>query len=192
MKNKEIIIISAVILIYTVISFINLGSLKNPQSFWRSEYSSDEVILELEDDYVQKIKFYNGVEAGEYKLYTSLDGSNYIFFEDINKGNCFAWNQIKCDRYFKYIKIEAQSSDKYLGEIAFYDDKGNQIKVSTDNENGKFIIDEQSIVPEKISFMNSTYFDEVYHPNFAYKYVNGMQLYDVHPPLRKINYSFWN
>ena len=43
--KKDKIIMAIITIIYAVFSFINLGSFSNPQTFWKSEYYNDTVIL---------------------------------------------------------------------------------------------------------------------------------------------------
>ncbi|MCM1063503.1 MAG: phospholipid carrier-dependent glycosyltransferase [Eubacterium sp.] len=49
------------------------------------------------------------------------------------------------------------------------------------------LFDEQSLYPERASFRNSMYFDEIYHGRTAYEFLNGLTTYETtHPPLGKI------
>jgi dolichyl-phosphate-mannose--protein O-mannosyl transferase len=47
--------------------------------------------------------------------------------------------------------------------------------------------DEQALVPDTISQLNSMYFDEIYHPRTALEHLNNIYPYEVsHPPLGKL------
>jgi len=47
--------------------------------------------------------------------------------------------------------------------------------------------DEQDTIVDTPSFMNSTYFDEIYFPRTAYENINNLEVYEItHPPLGKI------
>ena len=49
------------------------------------------------------------------------------------------------------------------------------------------LTDEQSLCPDRQSFMNSSYFDEIYHARTAWEHLNGVYPYEItHPPLGKI------
>ncbi|MCG6553519.1 MAG: phospholipid carrier-dependent glycosyltransferase, partial [Candidatus Magnetominusculus sp. LBB02] len=49
------------------------------------------------------------------------------------------------------------------------------------------IVDEQRTVPKVPSYMNSTYFDEIYHARTAYEYLYKLPVYETtHPPLGKV------
>ena len=54
-------------------------------------------------------------------------------------------------------------------------------------ETTSLLLDEQIEVPERRSYMNSTYFDEIYFARTAYEYANNLEAYEwVHPPLGKL------
>lgn len=49
------------------------------------------------------------------------------------------------------------------------------------------LTDEQNVVPLYPSYMNSTYFDEIYHARTAYEHILGLEPYEnTHPPLGKL------
>ena len=52
--------------------------------------------------------------------------------------------------------------------------------------NPEFLIDEQDLIPSSSTFLNSTYFDEIYHARTAYEFIHGLEVYEwSHPPLGK-------
>lgn len=64
MTKNDWVILGIITLIYSIISFINLGSFKNPQTF--VEFREDNgVTLEIEGDakYVSKMRIYTGEET---------------------------------------------------------------------------------------------------------------------------------
>ncbi len=49
------------------------------------------------------------------------------------------------------------------------------------------LFDEHELWTDKYTYMNSTYFDEIYHPRTAYEHLNNVYPYEVsHPPLGKL------
>ena len=49
------------------------------------------------------------------------------------------------------------------------------------------LFDERELWTDKYTYMNSTYFDEIYHPRTAYEHLNNVYPYEVsHPPLGKL------
>lgn len=83
-----------------------------------------------------------------------------------------------------------------LGELALYDQDGvravpdavvaaqpPQAVPSADLA----LFDEQDTIPDKSTWYNSSYFDEIYHPRTAYEHIRGIEPYEVsHPPLGKL------
>ena len=64
MTKNDWIILGIIIFIYSIISFINLGSFKNPQTL--EEFKKDNgVTLEIEGDakYISKMRIYTGAET---------------------------------------------------------------------------------------------------------------------------------
>ncbi|MBR6504614.1 MAG: phospholipid carrier-dependent glycosyltransferase [Clostridia bacterium] len=185
--KKDLIIISIITIIYSIISFINLGSFTDPQTFWNVENVGEYIVLEIEEIEVSKIRHYTGPRFGTYKLYTSNDGEKFEFCTNLEQTSVFAWSDLEVNEKFRYLKIVGQTEDSYLGDIAIYNKNEERVKVYAINQEANLIIDEEKCVPEEISFINSTYFDEIYHPRTAYEYVHGIDVYEwTHPPLGKL------
>lgn len=190
----DYLILGIIVLIYSVLSFINLGSFTNPQTFY--EFKNNEgVVFEFTDlTDVIRIKLYNGEEAGNYELYVSSDNEEYTYIKDIENEGAFAWKEEKVLDRIKYIKLVAKNTPSILGEVVFYDNSKSMIPVkkvtSTIQKKESTInnlIDEKESVPEKISYLNSTYFDEIYFARAAYDYVYNIEVYEwTHPPLGKL------
>lgn len=187
--KKDVILILIITLIYAIVSFINLGTFTNPQTFWKTEYEGDSAIFKIEQGRtnVSKIRFYTGTDFGDYGLYVSYDGINYAEPLKISTEKVFAWQDFGLVGEFEYIKLVGAKSGIYLGEIAFYDEFGNRLNLTPINENSKLILDEQDTIPDEISYLNSTYFDEIYFARTAYEHLHNLPIYEwTHPPLGKL------
>ncbi len=96
----------------------------------------------------------------------------------------------------RYVRITAESAGLTLYEVAFLDEDGAPLPVSGVSQSGQnpesatsaaLLIDEQSAVAPVPSYLNSTYFDEIYHARTAYEHLHGMTAYEwTHPPLGKV------
>ena len=75
-----------------------------------------------------------------------------------------------------------------MKEFALLDSSGNLIEpVSATPSEGQALFDEQQEVPERSSFRNGTYFDEIYHGRTGYEFVHHLNVYEwTHPPLGKV------
>ena len=187
--KKDVILMVIITLVYAIVSFINLGSNTNPQTFWKTENVGDSITFKIEqgDTNVTKIRYYTGVDFGDYSLYVSYNGENYSDPLTIETEKVFAWNDFNLTGNFEYIKIVGEKQGIYLGEIAVYDDEGNILKLTPISENSNLVLDEQNTVPEEISYLNSTYFDEIYFARTAYEHQHNLPIYEwTHPPLGKL------
>ena len=85
-----------------------------------------------------------------------------------------------------YLRLTLTDTDASLIELVFTDADGNITRpVNADSYTTLF--DESTLYPERYSFRNSMYFDEIYHGRTAYEFLNGLPTYEnTHPPLGKI------
>ena len=178
------IIMGIMVLLYGILSFIRLGDTSVPTTYKTFADGEDSVVITLkESSYVGKMRYYVGDGLGNITVSTSIDGKSYDDVTTIDIGGVFYWSDINIDRQTKYIRFSGASSGVVLGEVAFYNTMDDVISV-IDNSN---LTDESNLVPDEISFMNSTYFDEIYYGRSAYEYANGIDAYEwSHPPLGKL------
>ena len=181
-------IIGIMVVVYSIISFINLGSFTNPQTFLEFQYSGEEASFTLaEAKEISHIRMYSGPEVGSYDIFISSDGNNYEQATTVTQNSVFAWNDFQIDKSFQYLKIISKNEGSYVGEIQLYDNYGNKIELTAESETAKLLVDEKDTVPATISYLNSTYFDEIYFARSAYEYVHGIPTVEwVHPPLGKL------
>lgn len=187
---KDYITIFIILLIYGILSFINLGSYENPQSFF-SFKNGDVIIFELEKyDDINHMMIFNGHNNSKYQVYTSMDNKDYTYINEIEGSGAFAWDKKDLLEKAKYIRFNFLN-DSTLGEVAFYNNNGEYINIKSIKNNSKVLniklYDEKEIIPKQISYMNSTYFDEIYFARTAYEYAHNIKTYEwTHPPLGKI------
>ena len=187
--KKDVILILIITLIYAIVSFINLGTFSNPQTFWKTEYAGDFAIFRIEKGKtnVSNLRYYCGADFGEYEFYVSYDGENYADALIVKTDKVFAWHDFGLTGDFEYIKIVGKKQGIYLGEFSIYDEEGNKLNLIPLNENAEIILDEQNTVPNEISYLNSTYFDEIYFARTAYEHLHNLPIYEwTHPPLGKL------
>ena len=183
------IIIGVFVLFYAIISFNNLGTLENPQTFYKFTNAGDEAGIELENniEQISKIRVYSGNETGSYDIFTSNDGENYDFLTTIEQTMAFSWSDFTLDKSFKYLKLVSKDFDTSIGEIQLYDQYGEKVSVVASDDQSEVLLDEKNTVPATISYLNSAYFDEIYFARSAYEYIQGIPTNEwVHPPLGKL------
>ena len=129
----------------------------------------------------------------------------YAIAGDIDKQIIFSnypdilkWFKNNAQITARYAKITLEAPMIYIFEMAFKDTFGNTIpikevipvKVDEDTPY-QLLFDEQETLPESITYMNGTYFDEIYHAGTAWEHINYVDPYETtHPPLGKVIMSW--
>lgn len=189
LHKTDWLIIGVLVLIYGIISFTNLGSLKNPQTFYQFHSVGDEVVFSVGETAqgISKIRMFAGNINGKYDIYGSNDNVTYNYITHVEQGMSFSWDDFEINQDVRYIKIISQEQGVSLGEIQFYDNYGAKITAVAATDQSVELVDEPKMVPATISYLNSAYFDEVYFARSAYEYVHGINAMEwVHPPLGKL------
>lgn len=119
-------------------------------------------------------------------------GSTVSFNQGYN--TVFKWHKITetngatvTGQYFRLTgKPDTSHPPMEMGEMVFYGANGEKLEFHP--QNGAYnLFDEQDLVPEHSTYMDSTYFDEIYHPRTAYENLNHIYPYEAsHPPLGKL------
>lgn len=196
LTKTDLVPILVITLVYGFVAFFNLGSTVNPQTFHRFTSSSPSLVLDLGDVHnITKITHYTGNWHSDkgYRLETSSDGNTWDDREllEQNYAKTFRWiisTYTDPLAEVRFIRITATNTPMELGELALYDEDGPiDTAAFTYSEGAEKLFDEADTVPESSTYLNSTYFDEIYHGRTAYEHLNDMRPYEnTHPPLGKI------
>ncbi len=188
--GAAIIIISAA---YALTSLLNLGGLSNPESFCRfggrGEYAQAEL---AEPRAIGSVVCYTGIHTGNYFIQLSSDGEEW---EDAgiieqNYAELLRWKSIDLYEYAdpetRYFRLIADD-ELWLGELMLYDTDGLPIDGLSYSQGSSTLFDEPETVPQSFSYLNSSYFDEIYHVRTAYEHMEAQEPYEIsHPPLGKL------
>ena len=126
----------------------------------------------VDEDNLLIVEFFDENEESEHTI-------------ELNDCEVFSWHFEPIENIrAKTVKISA-TKELRLMEVAFFDESYNLI--TPDFVSHQFLTDESHTVPDSENFLNSAYFDEVYHARTAYEFINGQDVYEwTHPPLGKI------
>ena len=206
MEKSDITPLAIITVVFSVLAFFRLGDTVAPQSFFQFTRYDKELTLEL--DYPEKISslmYYTGLFTGHYTLEFSADGSSWIeqlsmevdYYEKtptpaMNQphSNLFKWRiaSLNADNpAVRYIRITAMQTPIELGELAVFGEDGRLIPTPRLSiPRASVLFDEQELIPDRPSFMNSMYFDEIYHGRTALEHLRSIRPYErTHPPLGK-------
>jgi len=207
MVRIDYIIMAAVTLLYSGVALFNLGDMRAPETYWESLNSGTGFTVAFDEDtYVSEIKWFTGCYE-ERKVtmttqyYNSADPAggidpNNVQTESLNLFSVFAWHSQRVDDTVHSMTFVTSQDKIRINELVFLDADGNPITpVSVEAVGGALkleaLFDEQDIVPELISYKNSSYFDEIYHARTAYEFIEGLYPYETtHPPLGKVFISW--
>lgn len=188
LNRLDLIIMFVLMVGYGILSLYHLGDFRVPETYYDFEKSGNSVELKLsEESNISKIRYYTGYNIGSFLMLTSLDGVEYEELSSFSTNSVFSWEDYVVDVNAKYIKFVSEDDNECLGDVQFYDETDNKLMAFRVNDNGKELIDELYMVPDNISYLNSSYFDEVYFVRSAYEYIHGISNYEwTHPPLGKL------
>ncbi len=192
LNRNDFIIIGVLTVIYAAIAFFSLGDKEAPQTLWRPNPQEEAIVYFGETKSLSQLQLFNGPRQEKiFEVYTSLNGEEWVKVDqekDFSTGSVFAWHQLDLYVEASYIKIVPRDSQLMLNEVAFRDELNRIIPIKAVNKpEANTLFDEQHLVPAKPTYMNGTYFDEIYHARTAYEFIHKLEVYEwTHPPLGKV------
>lgn len=189
LSKKDFIILGILVVFYLIISFYHLGTLNSPKTYYNFKTEGEVVSVYLSNGSqdISKIRYYTGAETGTFSVIVSNDGDTYQEIATLEEKSVFAWEDLEVDANFKYLKFVSKTDGSYIGEIQLYNKYGEKVLAQAMDEQSMVLVDEMDTVPAQISYLNSTYFDEIYFARSAYEYIHGINAMEwVHPPLGKL------
>lgn len=181
-------IMALISVVYAAIAFTGLGNTSSPETF--APMRGVSAVIELPGDVSpSRIMLFSGVGEGGYIIEYSADGVVWEHAADYTQDyvSVLKWNDVTPDAMTvpRYVRITGDGG-AYLGEIAFIDGDGELIPAAGIAD-ADVLTDEQATVPKRQNFLNSSYFDEIYHARTAWEQLNGVYPYELsHPPLGKL------
>ncbi len=124
---------------------------------------------------------------------SSADES-WTYVGEIILNNVFTWQDVSLADLttqagitdIRYLRLTLTDTDASLIELVFTDAAGEIVRPLNASAY-ETLFDESDLYPERYSFRNSMYFDEIYHARTAYEFLHGLSTYEnTHPPLGKI------
>ena len=182
----DVLFMAVITLVFGIVDFTHLGSRSAPETFVRP--GDESAVITFEEPCIPaEIDFYTGVGYGEFAFELTADGENYFTAASflLDAGDVLRWQKLSAANTGEVTGGRiAGTGTAYLGEAAFFDGNGNRIAFRSSVPE---ICDEQDTVCREYSFLNSSYFDEIYHARTAWEHLNNVAPYEIsHPPLGKI------
>lgn len=179
--------ILALTLVYTVVAFVNLGDTRAPQT--HADFDNQYTVLTLaEPSPLGRVMVYAGIVQGSYDVEFSADGETWLPAVSLEQGHVdiLKWRELDLSGaptgVMRAVKITGYSGVE-LTEVALFSPEGELLPVSCPVVE---LCDEQELVPDSPYYLNSSYFDEIYHARTAWEHLRNIYPYEIsHPPLGK-------
>ena len=187
LEGRDALVLALITLFYALVAFWNLGNTRSPETFVPMEGRS--VVLTLpEGSEAETLQLFPGVGIGGYAIETSPDGEHFTELTRFEQNHVavLKWDSLPLAdalRPIRYLRIVCTNGNPWLGEVAVRDIADALLPLQSEAPE---LIDEGDAVPERSDFMNSSYFDEIYHARTAWEHLHGIWPYEIsHPPLGK-------
>ena len=188
MTRRDALFVTLLTLIYAGVAFWNLGDTRAPQTVRSLDGESALIDLGGEET-VSRVQIYTGIGQGSYTFELSPDGETWLAAASFEQGHAalLKWQELDLSSApqttVRYLRITG-SGPAELGEVAVYDENGLMLPITSGCPE---LCDEQELVPAEATYLNSSYFDEIYHARTAWEHLRGIYPYEVsHPPLGKL------
>ncbi len=178
--------LTAIILVYSVAAFWNLGNKESPETF--APMAGENAVLDFgASSKPSVLVLFPGVGIGEYQIEYSDDAEGWFPLEKFSQDHVsvLKWQYISlpAERDFRFLRIHCDSGNPWLGEVSVLNELGEKVDFSCSIQE---LSDEANAVPLSSNYLNSSYFDEIYHARTAWEHLNGIWPYEIsHPPLGK-------
>ena len=207
MEKKDVAPVLIIMAVFSFLALFRLGNMEAPQTFFQFTKENKTIVMEMRAPReIKSLMFYTGLWTGHYKLEFSEDGRIWLEQKqekapDSEKepdpamnqphSHLFKWRYAVLNEdnpAIRFIRISAAGNTPIeLGELALFDSSGELIPYTRIScPDAPELFDEQELVPRMPTYMNSMYFDEIYHGRTGYEFLRGIYPYETtHPPLGK-------
>ncbi|HIJ59590.1 MAG TPA: phospholipid carrier-dependent glycosyltransferase [Nitrospirae bacterium] len=196
-NSKDILTMVLIAFLFSALYLHKLGDTKSPQTYWQPSAKGEGMFIDfnrVQD--ISKINYFYGITKGKIRIDSSDDFVNWQTITFIEPKGVFMWKSKDVNIKARYLSIITEEPSLMLYEIGLFDKSGNLIRgispstfVVMKETKGSFrhLFDEQDLVPQRPSYLNSMYFDEIYFARTAYEHIHGIEPYEnTHPPLGKL------
>ena len=113
MTRRDYLLLLLLLAVYSIVAFLNLGTLRSPQSAWTAEPGTTVIVDLGETREVSEVRFYGNIGEGSIALYDDTAFVDGFFtygeteplatFEQVN-GDMFKWKSQSLFTFYQYFK----------------------------------------------------------------------------------------
>ena len=210
MERRDVLPLLLLTAVYAATAFFRLGDLSAPQSAAQLRQGDSFAFSYEQPVTVDKLSFYTSLGTGTYKL-EWLDGDgrwqsvvldqayNTLFKWQVldltavdssgkaPEGDALPIGSVTASRFRLTVSGAPRAEGLWLAELALWSGEAPCPVPDEVEEGAEALFDEHGLWSAKATYMNSSYFDEIYHPRTALEHLNNIYPYEVsHPPLGKL------
>lgn len=187
LKKAEWLCMLLIAALYSCFALYDLGDSHAPSTAF-SMSRQESIVLDFGSISPAKLACY--IAPGEDRIFLleerEPENESWLYVGEIIMGNVFTWQETDIPAEGSLLRLTLLNDSASLLELVFLDEDGN-ILSPANAADYPGLFDEQALYPERISFRNSMYFDEIYHARTAYEFLEGLTAYEnTHPPLGKL------
>lgn len=178
-------------LLFLVMVFIRLGNNYAPSSGMEFKNGGNrDVIIDLgEYTSIDSINVFLGANENRHislSAYNEVTKEWQVISTDNVIVSVFDWNKIPVNYYLRYLGVVFTDDKAEILELVCKAPDGTIITPVNKDEYPE-LYDEQDMYPKDVTFLDGTYFDEIYHGRTAYEIVHNINVYETtHPHFGKI------
>lgn len=127
MTRRDYILLLVLLAVYSIVAFLNLGSLSSPQTVWTADPGATVIVDLGEERHVTELRFYGSIAEGELELYDEsafIDGfftpgetEPFETFEQEN-GDMYKWKDVSFETDTQYLILYVASGTISMNEMA--------------------------------------------------------------------------
>lgn len=185
MTKTDLLLLLCTTILYSCFALYDIGDRQAPETVY--EMNAGDSVSLLFDSPVSSVSWYIAPEHDRgftAHCVDAEDGQENEFY--LSMDNVFTWNTQSLPSESTSLSLTLNSSKASIIELVFTSADGSVVTPSNASLYPE-LFDENSLFPERFTFRNSMYFDEIYHARTAYEFLHDMRSYEnTHPPLGKI------
>lgn len=195
MTAKDYINMAILTFLFLILAFFRLGNRYAPVTEFHVDGSTRDIVLDFGNyvDIGQIHMFLGSYDNRNFSLsaFNEVTGEWQIINGDAKAGSVFTWNDIDVYYNLRYLGIVPRDEKCSIHEIVVTAPDGTVLSPSYSAECSS-LFDEQIMFPKNTTYMDGTYFDEVYYARTGYEFIHGLKTYETtHPQLGKNIIAFF-
>ncbi len=122
--KREYLAVFILTLVYACVAFINLGSCKAPQTYWRPARAGEGFYADLgREERIGRVYYFFGLGAGSYSIEFSRDNNHWsrpLVISQPTVYDFIQWRYTVVDRETRYLKVTAKQPGVMLDELGLF------------------------------------------------------------------------